>query len=689
MNKYILIVCMIFLISGVFALSSISSPSVCCEQTNDGGVCINSVSQGDCNSQFQMVPTSCETTSFCKLGTCYESKEGMCMENVPMKVCQEKGGTWSEKKASELAVCSLGCCILSDQAAFVTMTRCKSLSTFYGIEIDFSASITSETACIEKANAQDEGACVYYQDTVRTCKFTTRKECGGSTSTVMLNATVFEDQSGKRFYKDVLCSAEELGTINARQVSTGCYEGKVYWFDSEGQRENVYFSDSEKSWNRGRVADPDAICPESSDSKTCGNCDYLLGSRCSQWDSILGIGKPKNVDHYCKTTKCTDRDGNTRMNGESWCVYDGAVGDGTEKAGSRHYREICADGEVVVEACEDFRNQICMHSGIASSGGEYSVAACRVNRWQDCTSQAKKDDCENTDIRDCLWVEPVYGISFGVKEKSSTSSAFSNPTAPTKSTSTTSDAVGAIGTTAGAISAFKGSTPEESSSGVSAAAIFPLWSATGNAIKHIVGSGVGQWEQNSLNNNLRVNRTSKEEGLCVPMTSPGLEYWTDGDASSVCAQSSGVCNIVVSIKEKYESVILGTFGDKDKEYSIYLQLENGTLVPVEDVDPDESCIKVTDKSKGEFEVNPGWAMRANAICSAMGDCGADFNFNGVFNDDGYEWKYKNESYYFTQADLGSTSSTKLGVGTGEVIGVDYIINDKYKLEQDDYVYVKQ
>ncbi len=82
-------------------------------------------------------------------------------------------------------------------------------------------------------------------------------------------------------------------------------------------------------------------------------------------------------------------------------------------------------------------------------------------------------------------------------------------------------------------------------------------------------------------------------------------------------------------------------------------------------------------------------MRANAICSAMGDCGADFNLNGIFNDDGYEWKYKNESYYFIQADLGSLSSTKLGVGTGEVVGIDYIINDKYKLEQDDYVYVKQ
>jgi hypothetical protein len=31
----------------------------------------------------------------------------------------------------------------------------------------------------------------------------------------------------------------------------------------------------------------------------------------------------------------------------------------------------------------------------------------------------------------------------------------------------------------------------------------------------------------------------------------------------------------------------------------------------------------------------------------------------------------------------------LGVGTGDAIAIDYIINDKYKLNEGDYVYVKQ
>lgn len=661
-KNYLFIILGILLAANVLAISTISSPSVCCEQTNDGGACMNVLASSSCDSSLRIVPTSCEATSFCKLGTCYESKEGLCLENVPQKVCQSNGGTWSEKSINELPVCQLGCCIISDQAAFVTLTRCKSLSSFYGIKTDYRPQITSELACVETANSQDEGACVFYESTVKTCKFTTRKECGGSTSTITLNASALEDQSGKRFYKDVLCSAEELQTECARQIKTGCYGEKVYWYDSCGNRENVYFSDGEKSWNKGRVADPDAICAETGDSKTCGNCDYLLGSRCSSWESLLGIGKPKNVDQFCKTTKCTDRDGKTRMNGESWCVYDGEVGNGRDTAGSRHYREICSDGKVVVEACEDFRNQICIHSGLSSSAGEYSVAACRVNRWQDCTSQTKKDTCENTDARDCIWVAAVDGVNFTKETADGSTNSFSNPTTtpfsnPISPTAPTKPSVADSATkVADVVKPFT--------------LIFPLLPLTGNAVKHIVGSGVGQWEENELNNKLRTNRTDNETGLCVPSVSPGQEFWTQGDSQGICGQATANCE--VNITRTYKKDLLTGKKELDKV-----------------VVSENDCLKIIDKKKATFEVNRDWAARVNAICSALGDCGADVNFNGVFTDDGYEWKYKNESYFFTQSDLGLLTSPKLGKGTGEAIAIDYIINDKYKLGQDDYVYIKQ
>lgn len=654
----------------VFALSTLSSDSVCCEKTIQGGICINT-QQTQCDtsvnpltqSAFRIVPTSCDSTAFCKLGTCYDSKEGMCLENVPQEVCQSNNGTWSEKKANELAQCSLGCCIMSDQAAFVTMTRCKSLSSFYGITIDFRSQVGSETACIEIANAQDEGACVSYDQGVKTCKFQTRKECGGSTSTLSINITPLDQTSGKLFFKDVLCSAEELGTVNARQVSTSCYQGKVYWLDSEGQRENVFSSDKDKSWNDGRVANPDAICAETGESKTCGNCDYLAGSRCSPWNGLLGIGKPIAGNYFCKTTMCTDRDGNKRMNGESWCVYDEKTGEGRDTAGSRQYREICVDGSVKVEACEDFRNQICIHSGIQTSQGEYSVSACRVNKWQDCTQQTKKDTCENTDARDCIWIAKVDGINFSVSKASgsaSTSQAFSTTSAspPISSTSNTNTlaAVSGIASTVSQV--------------------------TGSAVSHIVGSGyTQQWAENQLDNKLRTNRTENDSGLCVPMVPPGLQFWTSGDAGSVCSQATATCEVTIKMTEEYKGsqVITGALGSSTKTYKMY----NSSGAEVQRTD----CLVWDDKSKGTLKVNPDWGTKANAICSAMGDCGADYNFNRAFTDDGYEWKYDNQSYFFTQSDLGLIARG-LGTGTGEAIKIDYIINDKYQLNQDDYVYVK-
>lgn len=640
----------IFIIGNAFAASTLSTSSVCCEKTVSGAFCLNGA-ENTCDKSGKIVPTSCESTSFCKLGTCYDSKEGLCLENVPQRVCQASGGTWSDKEANQLTQCKLGCCILADQASFVTNTRCKSLSTFYGIKIDFRSSITSETACVAAANSQDEGACVSFEAGVKTCKFTTRQQCGGTTTTnsEVLNASILDDLSGKYFYKGLLCSAEELGVPNcARQTSTGCYEGKTYWFDSLGNRENVYSSKGNLSWNNGRVTDPDTICAKTGESTSCGNCDYLAGSRCAEWTNsvfnIFGVSKPKNVDNYCKTTKCTDRDGNIRLNGESWCVYDGEVGNAQDPAGSRHYREICVDGEVQVEACDDFRNQICIHSGIQTSAGEYSVAACRVNRWQDCVSITNKDDCENTDARDCVWAEAVDGIDLGNPKYAvgSTTQPFNNPVSTATGSST------------------------DTTQGIQAASglVTTIGSMTGNAITNVIGSGVGGWEENELSNAWRLNRSSIDYGICVPLVSPGLDFWQSGSSTQVCGQASATCTVEVT--KTYKKNILT--GSKELE-SVEAR--------------DNECLT---QEGTKFTVKPEWAAKANAVCSAMGDCGAGFNYNDMFVNEGYDWKYKNASYYFLESDLGVLSRT-LNPGTGEAI-LDYVINDKYQLKEGETVYVK-
>ena len=61
---------------------------------------------------------------------------------------------------------------------------------------------------------------------------------------------------------------------------------------------------------------------------------------------------------------------------------------------------LCYNGEVSVEPCADFRQEICIESDIKG----FKTASCRANKWQDCYAQNNKKDCENADKRDCKWI---------------------------------------------------------------------------------------------------------------------------------------------------------------------------------------------------------------------------------------------------------------------------------------------
>ncbi|MDP2947246.1 MAG: hypothetical protein Q8N88_03960 [Nanoarchaeota archaeon] len=486
-----------FLISStiVSAKTDLSQPSSCCEKTKNGAFCVNT-DEKNCDGAYKISQTSCETTSYCRLGTCYDSDEGICMENTPQNICTNKGGTWDERSVDEVPQCQQGCCIIADQAAFVSLVRCKKLSSFFGVENNFRKDITSEMACIATAQSQDMGACVYEKDFEKACEFTTRGDCGASETVEAVNSS-----AGKKFYKDYLCSAEELNTICARQTSTTCYNGEVYWTDSCGNRENVYSSDETKSWNRGRVIEPDKVCsPNDGKNKECGNCDYLLGTRCAEFKGI--VGKPAGSDFYCQKTECVDRDGDKRLNGESWCVYDGEVGNGKDKVGSRYFREVCVDGDVKVEACAEYRNEVCLEGSIETSAGTYGTSACRVNRWQDCVMQSDNESCMNIDRRDCLWLPPVTGMSIGQSSASDQQrTGFSNPTAGEK--------------------------------------VFANPTATGNAIAPITGKiSWGGKEDEETEKNVRI------EGVCVPNFPPGLKFWEEGTAKQTCGLANVKCIVV-------------------------------------------------------------------------------------------------------------------------------------------------
>jgi hypothetical protein len=386
----------------VYGQGSIGN-TVCCEQTNTGAYCQN-VPAEECAQGVRQVPTSCESTSYCRGGTCYDSTEGTCLDNTPQLVCNDNGGIWSLERPLQ---CELGCCILGDQAAYVSLVRCKKLSASLGLETNYDTSVGSELACIQKVQLQEKGACVYEFEFERTCEFGTRAVCEGKTSSGT-NGTI----NTGTFYPGKLCSAEELGTNCGPTQETTCVDGKdeVYFLDSCGNPGNVYDSSKVNDLNYwGNVIPKEDSCGFGSgsiNSKGCGNCDYLQGSICRDKNvkSENAGTSPTYGDFICADLNCQSAEnGNSYRHGESWCVYDDAGGfdNGNNAVGSRFYKHVCINGEEVLEQCADFRAETCIEDDISG----FSQAACRVNRWQDCLGQTEQDDCENTDRRDCVWKE--------------------------------------------------------------------------------------------------------------------------------------------------------------------------------------------------------------------------------------------------------------------------------------------
>lgn len=457
--------------------------TVCCEKTNTGLYCQDAPA-AQCNNAFKQAPTACRSTSFCKPGTCYDSSEGMCSSNTPEKVCNLNNGTWSEKNPAQ---CELGCCRLGDQAAFVTLVRCKRLSAVFGLETNYNKALNNEADCVLSVQNQEKGACVYEKEFEKTCKLTTRADCVGTKTG---NTT----KSGGTFYKGKLCTAEELGTNCGLSKDTTCIDGKdeIYFKDTCGNPANIYDAskvNDKEYWKN--IKDKADVCGPNSanaNSASCGNCNYLLGSICRKITKN-DTTKPTYGENICKDLNCKNtQNGKSYKHGESWCVFNdqGSTGTGKAAVGSRFYKHICVNGEEVLEQCADFRQQECIQDKITTSTGDFSQAACRVNRWQDCTSQDSEGACLNTDKRDCLWKESPddYGYQFSNTAVVGTSY---------------SDESGNL------------TQPGAGSSGASA-----------------------------------VTEATSVNAVCIPKNPPGLQFWTGEEAKTICSQANALCVVQLS-----------------------------------------------------------------------------------------------------------------------------------------------
>jgi hypothetical protein len=405
-----------FLIADVSKpVSAATSVTTCCEKTKFGEWCQNTLAE-NCDSSFQATPTSCDATSFCKTGCCYSSIEGTCDKNTPKKLCESRNGTWSSDSSCDIPQCQLGCCVLMNDAFLSTQVRCKQTSAAYGLNTDWRGNIQNELECIYQTELKDVGACVYEEDFQDTCRFTSREEC------LRINPNPAD------FHKDILCSAEELGTNCGPSDETTCVEGKdeVYFIDTCGNTANIYDASKRNipDYWKNVVSKEDSCKSSGSNILTCGNCNYFTGSVCKQYSKTNGESKPKYGNNICRDLNCYDTsNGKDYKHGESWCVYDGSIGNGTDIVGSRHWRHLCIEGEEKVEPCADYRQDICIQEDIPIEGSsaKFSFAACRANDWRSCIGinsqvkeqsdleDAKKECLKNSD---CYWF-PVWNNGAG------------------------------------------------------------------------------------------------------------------------------------------------------------------------------------------------------------------------------------------------------------------------------------
>ena len=584
----ILLIALFFQVGNVDAQEQ---ATYCAEKTNDGFSCQN-VPFDQVDTDFRYAPTSCEATSYCKIGICANSNEGMCVKS-PRTTCDpDEGGIWYDGKAENIPLCQTGCCLIGDQAAFVTQTRCQALSSQYGLEINFRADISSESECIANAIPKAKGACVYETDSGRTCDFTTRQECNDFK----------ESTPSAEFNEGLLCSNPDLGADCGLTKQTTCLTGKdeVYFVDSCGNPANIYDAskvDEVNYWSYVPGLGGVEVGGEgqsNSGSINNGNCNYYLGSTCKEYDRALDSNAPEYGNYICRNLGC-EWEGVSYNHGETWCAEGQNPGISGETAidinktgnvpGSRDVRLVCYNGEVTVEPCADFRQEICIQTDVDNRINEtFSNAVCRANRWRDCYSQDSKRGCENGDERDCQWISGENSISI-----------------------------------------LKGEEGEEL-----------VWNVEEDKLVP---------KSNYLDENRVIARVEDIPGgaSCVPRYTPGFDFWNEGtEAVDICNLGSRTCVV------QYEQGIFESFSDewnvvqyKDSLWGLWTKTIASEGILEGGIFPGErGREKVIVCLDNDGKIVETWGSEIENTCSMLGDCGVSVNYKGA---EGYYETYKEGS----------------------------------------------
>jgi hypothetical protein len=380
----------------------------CCVK-GEFGTCYNFI-EGEDILCTEVIDTACDNTPVCQLGCCVDEEKGTCDARTAEQDCD---GFWDPDDQCNIAQCHMGCCLINDEAGFFTEKMCSNLADFQGKDYEFLPGLL-EISCLAIPKMGEDGACVNIDGS---CE---RMESGSCEGT---------------FYKGYLCSSDELETGCERQASVGLVEDydEIYWFDSCGNKENIYSSDEDASWNLGTILRKNESCGASArdgnaESLRCGNCDKGKGSvgvETSGLDKHISDG-----DFICKDINCAEaplNGGGTglKIHGDTWCLYDSAIGDSNDAVGSEHWVASCMNGKVEVDRCGEARSEVCEESTITQvdAGIERDFARCVVNQAQLCKGynselssdpQGVKEKCEANTHCNFKEISVDHGFEFSL-----------------------------------------------------------------------------------------------------------------------------------------------------------------------------------------------------------------------------------------------------------------------------------
>jgi hypothetical protein len=309
----------------LLVVTSFVVSAACCERLpNQGLWCQASDSVDECDQEygFRSDLETCDTFVKCH-GTCVNENTGQC-SSAPELECREAGGTWYQESEDQILSCQSGCCTAGEYAYFVNRVECKDLATTFGIDTDFREDLTTVEECSALITATALGACVVSSEFQDVCIITTNTDCVSTNAEILaenLEGAAILSGLEIDFYSGLLCTAPDLSDC-AKSDMTECKDNKVYYKDTCGNFANIYDSTQYESadyWTYMKDYYEPNMCDVTRDgSASCGNCDTTENTVCrNQRDA--SEGNPEQGDYVCGDLSCT-YEGVNYQHGESWCA---------------------------------------------------------------------------------------------------------------------------------------------------------------------------------------------------------------------------------------------------------------------------------------------------------------------------------------------------------------------------------